>query len=119
MSGNDKIYDEFIENLKWLLGEISPGLGGFLIGLIAPKVYELLPNKYKREWKETFDIHHGEAGIWVTAFSVVGRLLLELVPTDNKYVNLAKKLCETFIGLGAGLTLEDIKDYNEWFKEIK
>ena len=69
MSGQDKTYDEFMENLKWLLGEISPGLGGFLLGLISPKVYELLPDKQKKKWKETFPVHHGEAGLVLTGFS--------------------------------------------------
>lgn len=119
VSGNDEPYKEFLDNLEWLLGEISPGLGGFLIGLITPKIYELLPDQYKKKWKVTFPVHHGEGGIWVTVFSVVGRLLLELVPEDNAYVKFAKKLCEAFIGIGVGLSLEDIKDYNEWFKGIK
>ena len=119
MSRNSEVHTEFMENLKWLSGEISPGLGGFLIGLITPKVYELLSDKHKKKWKETFPVHHGEVGVVLTGISIFIRFLLEHSPADNKYVKFAKKLCEIFIGVGAGLTLEDIKDYNEWFKEIR
>ena len=119
VSGNDETSDEFLENLKWLLGEISPGLGGLLTGLITPKIYELLPENDKKKWKETFPVHHGEGGLALAIGSVIGRLLLELVPENNEYVKIAKKLCEAFIGFGVGLTLEDIKDFNEWFKGIR
>jgi hypothetical protein len=32
-------------------------------------------------------------------------------------VRIAKKIFETLIGVGGGLVIDDIQDFNEWFKK--
>jgi hypothetical protein len=51
--------------------------------------------------------------------SIIGRVILALIPSSNKNVQIAKKICDALIGIGAGLTLEDIKDFNKWFKKAE
>lgn len=87
-----------------------------MIGMISPKIYESLSPNQKAKWKENFPMHHGEAGVVVTGVSALSRFFLELAPPENKWVQIAKKISEFLIGLGTGLTLEDIKDFNKWFK---
>jgi len=113
------IIEDFIKNLKETIPTLSPGLAGFLIGLITPKIYELLSEDQKQKWKQTFPIHHGEAGVVLSGVSIIGRVLLAFIPNSNNSIKIAKKICETLIGIGAGLTLEDIKDFNMWFKKAE
>ena len=113
---DEEIVEEFINNLKNLIDKISPLLGGLLMGLITPKIYELLSPEQKRNWKNIFPFHHGAAGMLITGISSVIRLILMVFPDENKWVRFSKKLCEILIGIGAGLAIEDIRDYNEWFK---
>jgi hypothetical protein len=111
-----QIMEEFITNLENLKANLPPVLGGFMIGMISPKIYELLSENQKKKWKEKFPIHHGEAGVVLTSLSAISRLFLEFAPTENRWVQIAKKVSELLVGIGAGLTLEDIKDMNKWFK---
>lgn len=111
-----QIIEEFITNLENLRANLPPAMGGFLIGMISPKIYELLSPTQKAKWKEKFPIHHGEAGFVLIAASALSRLFLEFAPTENKWVRIAKKVSELLVGIGAGLTLEDINDMNKWFK---
>ena len=111
-----QIIEEFITNLESLKENLPPALGGFMIGMISPKIYELLSENQKRKWKEKFPIHHGEAGVVLTGVSALTRLFLEFAPTENKWVRIAKKVSELLVGIGTSLTLEDIKDMNKWFK---
>jgi hypothetical protein len=111
-----QVIEEFISNLETIKANLPPALGGFMIGMISPKIYELLSPNQKAKWKEKFPIHHGEAGVVLTAASALSRLFLELAPNENKWVRIAKKISELAVGIGAGLTLEDIKDMNKWFK---
>ncbi|MHA1651966.1 MAG: hypothetical protein ACTSYB_17400 [Candidatus Helarchaeota archaeon] len=113
----EKILDEFIQNFKSFISKIDPKLAGFLIGSITPKIYELLSDEQKRRWKEIFPIHHGEAGVVLTTASIIGRLVLELFPASSKKVEIAKKIFETLIGVGGGLIIDDIADFNKWFKK--
>lgn len=112
----DEILEDFINNMEMLSTQLPHALAGFVIGEITPKIYELLSESQKRKWKKKFPVHHGEAGVVLTGVSALSRLFLELVPIDNKWVRIAKKISEFLMGLGTGLTLEDIKDFNKWFK---
>ena len=116
-SENEKIIDEFIENLKNLISKIDPKLAGYLIGSITPKIYELLSDEQKRQWKEIFPVHHGEVGVVLSSISIISRLILELFPASNKNVEIAKKIFETLIGVGGGLIIDDIQDFNKRFKQ--
>ncbi len=113
----EKEIENFMENLKTLISKIDTKLAGYLIGSITPKVYELLSEDQKRKWKETFPIHHGEAGIVLSSISIMSRLILELFPSSNTNVQIAKKIFEALIGVGGGLFIDDIQDFNKWFKK--
>ncbi|MHA1129490.1 MAG: hypothetical protein ACTSQI_05025 [Candidatus Helarchaeota archaeon] len=120
ISEKDEIINEFINNLKELISKIDPKIAGYLIGSITPKIYEKLSMEQKRKWKEIFPIHHGEAGVVLSGVSLISRLALELFPAANKNIEIAKKVFEMLIGIGGGLMIDDINDFNKWFKkEVK
>ena len=69
----------------------------FLVGLLLPKLYEaFMTSQEKKEWKNQYPFHHGEAGV-----------LAFLVGIFGKMPRLA-----TF---GLGLAVDDWKDRNKWF----
>ncbi|MFX1293244.1 MAG: hypothetical protein ACFFD2_00095 [Promethearchaeota archaeon] len=120
MKDKEKIINEFMNNLKELVSQIDLKTTGYLIGSITPKIYELLSDEQKRKWKETFPIHHGEVGMIISSVSIISRLVLEFFPSSNKDIQIVKKVFETIIGVGGGLIIDDIQDFNKWFKkEIK
>lgn len=69
-----------------------------LAGLTLPKVYEKLSPETKRNWKKTYDFHHGEAGV-----------LMFLGGAVSKNLGLA--------AFGAGLVMDDWGDKHLWFKK--
>ncbi|MHA1301345.1 MAG: hypothetical protein ACTSO9_18130 [Candidatus Helarchaeota archaeon] len=113
---DEEVVNEFMANLKELTRKVSPFLGGIITGIIGPKIYELLSEDQKRKWKSIFPFHHGAAGLVITGVSLIFRSILQLFPDDNKYIKFSKKLTEIIMGVGSGLAIEDIKDYNKWFK---
>ncbi len=116
-SKKEAVINEFMENLEELISKIDPKIAGYLIGSITPKIYDQLSDEQRRKWKETFPIHHGEAGIVLSTVSIISRLVLELFPSSSKSVEIAKKVFEMLIGVGGGLIIDDIQDFNKWFKK--
>ncbi len=64
---------------------------------LACDAYErYVPPQQKQKWENAVKVHHGEAGLLMTAAGIL-----------TKSPNL--------ISLGVGLALHDRKDYKKWF----
>lgn len=81
----------------------------FLAGLTLPQLYENnFTKQQKRNWKQNFSIHHGEAGV------IVGVLGLLMYLSSNHPDD--QKLGKQLTALGAGLAIDDWADRHLWFR---
>lgn len=69
---------------------------GFLTAVGAFLVYEALSSEFKRSFKESFNLHHGEAGVIAT---ILGAL------SNDPHM----------VGVGTGLMATDLQDAEKWF----
>ena len=73
----------------------------FLAGFLLPKVHEsVLSPQEKREWKNDFPIHHGAVGVVACVIGILTK-------------------SPRLTAFGIGLALDDWKDRNQWFSNIR
>ena len=95
-----------LKHMRWIYAVA----GGAAAALVALAIWDLLSSGEKEAIKKTFRIHHGEIGAILSAFG-----LLFLLSNKKKGTQTGAFL----LSFGATLMVDDFRDADKWFSEIR